>query len=200
MKAQLVCFLILFGSVHFFATAQEHNISTNEGEVIHMRVPHFEPGAGVLAGVMATSVSGTHPMMDMGMDASSLMLGRLFTPATIMHNQESLKLNKKQIDAIKKEMRSFQSGIVDIQWDLNTSTAAMKSSLIETQIDLKKSLHQIDEVLKAENKLKKMHVTMLINIHNVLTDEQQKKLRKRTAAFFMGMDEIGSMDNMMMVP
>ncbi|NIN33962.1 MAG: hypothetical protein GTO60_02130, partial [Gammaproteobacteria bacterium] len=48
-----------------------------------------------------------------------MMMGRLYPPELIMRNQDKLNLTERQINAIKNEMKTFQSGIVDIQWDMN---------------------------------------------------------------------------------
>ena len=120
------------------------------------------------------------------MGSPGLMFGRLFTPAMIMRNQEKLNLSSKQTDAIKKEMRTFQSGIVDIQWDLNSATASLQKALAADIIDTDLTLKLVDSVLKVENKLKKMHLALLIEIRNVLNTKQIATLRKSTHAFFMG--------------
>ncbi len=109
--------------------------------------------------------------------SSGMMFGHLFPPSHIMRQQEKLKLTEKQINLIKKEMRSFQSGIVDIQWDLNSIESKLNKELAKDIIDLEKSMSLTEKVLSAEGRLKKSHMSLLIKIRNVLSEEQIKFLR-----------------------
>lgn len=124
--------------------------------------------------------------------SSSMMFGQLFTPSQIMRHQDKLNLSKKQLDSIKKEMRAFQSGIVDVQWDLNADQVKLKKELGKDSIDPDKTLSLMDRVLEAEGKLKKAHMGLLIKIRNVLNEEQIDMLKSRPPFPFgpMGMPPI----------
>lgn len=74
-------------------------------------------------------------------------------------------------------MRAFQSGIVDIQWNLNSDQANLNKELDKDSIDLEKTLSLMDRVLEDEGKLKKSHMGLLIKIRNVLNEEQIKILK-----------------------
>jgi hypothetical protein len=140
----------------------------------------MEPGMGHVE-VMAGPVGFTSPhTMVSGFTSSSssaMMFGQLFPPSQIMRQQEKLKLTNKQINSIKSEMRTFQSGIVDIQWDLNSTQAQLNKELAKNKIDLKNSMTLMEKVLQAESKLKKSHMSLLIKIRNALSEDQIKILR-----------------------
>jgi hypothetical protein len=140
----------------------------------------MEPGMGHVE-VMAGAVDFTPPhAMVSGFATSSssaMMFGQLFPPSQIMRQQEKLKLTNKQINSIKTEMRTFQSGIVDIQWDLNSTQAQLNKELAKNKIDLKNSMTLMEKVLLAESKLKKSHMSLLIKIRNALSEDQIKILR-----------------------
>jgi len=127
----------------------------------------FSPPHGVVSGFAAPS--------------SGLIFGQLFPPVHIMRQQDKLNLSKKQVDSIKEEMRAFQSGMVDIQWALNSDQAQLNKELDKDRIDLEKTLSLMDRVLEAEGKLKKSHIGLLIKIRNVLNEEQIKILKSSFA-------------------
>jgi hypothetical protein len=110
------------------------------------------------------------PLFDYLMPAHGLglMPGRLFPPAMVMQHQERLGLRPEQIDAIKAQMRNFQSDIVDVQWELHAASAALEQALSGDQIDSDDALARIDRVLAAENRLKRSHLRLLIDIRNQL--------------------------------
>lgn len=113
--------------------------------------------------------------------SSRLMLGKLFPPSMIMRHQEKLGLSAGQVESIKNEMREFQSGVVDIQWDLHAATSALNKETDKPKIDSKRALSLVDRVLAAENKLKKSHLSLLIKIRNVLNEEQLMKMKRMFA-------------------
>lgn len=112
--------------------------------------------------------------------SSGMILGNLYPPELIMRNQDVLNLTPKQVETIKEEMRSFQSGIVNIQWDLNAAQSKLDKGFGDEKIDLDRTLKLVDDVMKAENNMKKSHMTMLIKIHNILDAAQLAELEKLT--------------------
>jgi hypothetical protein len=117
--------------------------------------------------------------------APGVMLGKLFPPDLIMRNQDKLGLTPKQAETIKSEMRSFQSGVVDIQWSLNESQSQLEKELANDKIDVNRALSLMDSVMKAENDLKKSHMALLIKIRNVL-DAGQISLLEKIMPFSFG--------------
>jgi Spy/CpxP family protein refolding chaperone len=121
------------------------------------------------------SVTSTLPLMAWGpgsVTATPAVMGRLFPPTLIMQRQHELALTDQQQEIIKAELREFQSQVVDVQWDLQSSQGALESLLAEDRIDADAAAGAIDRVLAAENALKKLHLTLLIRIRNVLDPEQ----------------------------
>jgi len=109
---------------------------------------------------------------------AGMMMERLQPPTLLMRYQDKLKLTPEQIDAIKKEMKTFQSNSVDVEWSLQSASSELKKALREDNIDKDKTLSLLDKVMQAENSLKKQHLAMLISVHNVLTPEQIRELRR----------------------
>lgn len=134
------------------------------------------PHAGVAMSTLPLASWGPGTMM-----TSPALMGRLFPPTLIMQRQQELGLTDRQEEAIKAQLREFQSRVVDVQWDLQSNQGELEAILAEDRIDADRAAAAIDKVLNAENVLKKMHLTLLIRIRNVLTPEQIDKLGKRFA-------------------
>jgi len=111
-------------------------------------------------------------------------IGRqLFPPEMVMGHQEELGLQEKQRSAIRNEVHKVQSRFVDLQWQLSEDTEKMASLLRGTPIDEAKVLEQADKVMAQEREVKKMQLSLLVRIKNLLTPEQIAKLqeiRRRT--------------------
>jgi Spy/CpxP family protein refolding chaperone len=134
-------------------------------------------GAGSAQGVAIHDVARPTNMMFF---SPGVMLGKLFPPELIMRNQDKLNLTQRQINAIKNEMKTFQSGIVDIQWDLNDAQSKLENEMGNGRIDEDRALALVDSVMKAENDLKKSHLALLIRINNILDDPQRQELGNLT--------------------
>ena len=65
-----------------------------------------------------------------------------------------------------------QANVAEHQWDLREAYQKTLASLDESPIDEKKVLENINDVLLAENEVKKQQVAMLIRLKNLLNDEQ----------------------------
>ena len=111
-------------------------------------------------------------------------IGRqLFPPEMVIGHQEELGLQEKQRTAIRSEVHKVQSRFVDLQWQLSEDTEKMASLLRSTPIDEAKVLEQADKVMAQEREVKKMQLSLLVRIRNLLTPEQIAKLqeiRRRT--------------------
>lgn len=124
--------------------------------------------------------SGTLPLTAWGPGSlmSSPVMGRLFPPTLIMQRQKELALTDQQQEAIKTELREFQSRVVDVQWDLQSSQGDLEAILAEETIDADAAGTAIDRVLAAENALKKLHLGLLIRIRNALNPDQVARLEE----------------------
>ena len=187
MKKLISVFLLVISQFFLPLHAQQFSDETIAIDWSTMEAPVSSQG-GILSGVMASPAHHSIAMADFSSASSSMMMRRLFTPAMIMRNQSKLKLTDKQSEAIKKQMRNFQSNIVDVQWDLNSSSSLLNQSLGAEKINTKSAMKQIDRVLSAENKLKRMHLSLLIEIHNILDKNQIKILRNNLHPHFIGLN------------
>ena len=103
--------------------------------------------------------------------------GKLFAPNIILEHQDELGLTKEQFTAIRAAVVEVQASVAGHEWDLREAYMQTLASLDETPVDEDKVLQSVEAALLAENEVKKLQVTMLIRLRNLLTDEQVEILK-----------------------
>ena len=93
-----------------------------------------------------------------------------------MSHSLELGLDDVQKTAIKNEVQNVQGKFVDLQFALQGESEKMIRLLQEKPVDETKVLAEVDRILALEKDIKKMQVSLLIRVKNVLTPAQQAKL------------------------
>lgn len=106
------------------------------------------------------------------------MMDNFFPPELIMQNQKMLGLKEDQQADIRKEMQKTMAQFTDLQWRQSAETETMTALLKQDRPDEKQVLAQLDKLLAIEGEIKRLHLGMLIRIKNLLTADQQAKLRE----------------------
>ena len=101
----------------------------------------------------------------------------LFPPELVMQNQQAIGLSDQQKESLKNELRQAQQQFTDLQWKLQDEVEQMAKLVSQTTVDEKQVLVQLEKVLSAEHEVKRRQITLLVRIKNLLTAEQQGKLR-----------------------
>jgi Spy/CpxP family protein refolding chaperone len=105
------------------------------------------------------------------------MMESFFPPELVMQNQGALGLSAEQKSTIKETMQNTMAKFTDLQWQQSEATETMAALFDPEKVDEEKALAQLDKLLDIENQVKRLHVATVIKIRNVLTPEQQAKLR-----------------------
>jgi len=100
----------------------------------------------------------------------------LFPPELVMQHQQDIALRPEQRTAITKAIQDFQTKVVDLQWRMQDQSQRLVTLLDKPAVDQAATLAQVDEVLGVEREVKRAHITLLIQIKNTLSAEQQAKL------------------------
>ena len=100
----------------------------------------------------------------------------LFPPELVMQHQADIGLRPEQRSAITKAIQEFQTKVVDLQWRIQEQSQRLAALLGKPSVDQAAALAQVDEVLGVEREVKRAHISLLIQIKNTLTPEQQAKL------------------------
>jgi Spy/CpxP family protein refolding chaperone len=106
------------------------------------------------------------------------MAENFFPPELVMQNQQVIGLTDEQKTTIRETMQKFMGKFTDLQWQQSAEQETMNSLLKQEHPDETKVLAQLDKVLKIENEIKRIHLSIMIKIKNTLTTEQQAKLRQ----------------------
>jgi len=93
-----------------------------------------------------------------------------------MQHQQDIGLRPEQRATITKAIQDFQSKVVDLQWRMQEQSQRLASLLEKPAVDQAAALAQVDEVLGVEREVKRAHISLLINIKNSLSAEQQARL------------------------
>ena len=100
----------------------------------------------------------------------------LFPPELVMQHQQDIGLRAEQRAGITKAIQEFQTKVVDLQWRMQEQSQRLATLLGKPAVDQAAALAQVDEVLGVEREIKRAHITLLIQIKNALSAEQQDKL------------------------
>ena len=106
----------------------------------------------------------------------------LFPPELVMQHQQDIGLRAEQRAAITKAIQDFQTGVVDLQWRMQEQAQRLATLLEKPAVDQAAALAQVDAVLGVEREVKRAHITLLIQIKNALSAEQQARLAAARAA------------------
>ena len=103
---------------------------------------------------------------------------KLFAPEVVMEHQAAIGVVPAQKDAILKEVQRGQDDMLKMQWDLNADKEKLVTILDADKVDEAKAQAQAQKLMDDENRIKSAHLGMLVRVKNLLTPEQQKKLRE----------------------
>lgn len=104
----------------------------------------------------------------------------LYSPEVIMRHSREIDLTPDQREAVSKAVRSAQHEIMDLQWEVEDVAADLIESLAQSDADDAQVMARLDEVLAAENMIKRRHILLLLEIRHLLTVEQRASLREFT--------------------
>ena len=102
----------------------------------------------------------------------------LIPPQIIMEHQDSLKLTDAQRNAIQSDAQIAQEHFMSEQWRLAAASEKLVALLKQSHIDQSKALAQLDSVLDLERAIKRTQLTLMIEVKNVLTPDQQSMARQ----------------------
>jgi Spy/CpxP family protein refolding chaperone len=101
-----------------------------------------------------------------------------FPPELVMQNQQAINLTEMQQKSLIKEIQNAQTEFMSLQWDLQKETEKLKS-LVEKDHPVEAAVtEELGQLLAIENKIKKRQISLMVRIKDLLTSEQQVKLRQ----------------------
>jgi Spy/CpxP family protein refolding chaperone len=101
----------------------------------------------------------------------------LFPPELIMQHRRAIDLTDEQRDAISRLIEELQGQALRLQWELLDDLQELSRITGAPRVDLDRAQDQMNRVLDTERSIKQAHLEMLVRIKNLLSEEQQARLR-----------------------
>ena len=134
------------------------------------------PGGGMM-GPGPGGPPGQGPGRPRGPGGDGLMED-FFPPEMVMRNQKAIGLTAEQQTAIRTDMQKSMAQFTDLRWQQSAAEEAMGLLVKPEHPDEKQVLAELDKLLKIENEVKRLNLASMIRIKNILTSDQQGKLRE----------------------
>jgi Spy/CpxP family protein refolding chaperone len=145
------------------------------------RIPLALAALLCLAGAVRAQPPGPPPGQPPGPDP---IAQNVFPPELIMRYAGDIGLDERQRAAVKDAVQKAQSRFLDGQWQMQEEGEKMVRLLQARPVDEAAVLAQADRVMNLEREVKKLQLSLLVRLKNLLTEPQEKKLmelRKRSA-------------------
>lgn len=113
---------------------------------------------------------------------------QLFPPDLIIREASLLQLTDAQRDALMSLVKETKKAMGEIRAKTEEATAKLGSALSESTVKESAALEQLNAVLEIEKEMKQRQFSMLIRAKNLLTPEQQEKLRQVPRKTLKGTD------------
>ena len=114
---------------------------------------------------------------DMGPSQPSPFTDSLFPPELVMQNQRALGLGAEQTSAIRTAMHDTVMRCMDLQWKQSAEEESLAAITKQAHPDEGKAVAQLDKLIGLENEIKRARLQLLVKVKNLLSEEQQEKLR-----------------------
>jgi hypothetical protein len=101
----------------------------------------------------------------------------LIPPEVVMAHQEALALSDAQRRAIQSDAQTAQQRFSGLQWQLSAATEKLATVLGATHVEQDRAIAALDAVLALEREVKHTQLTLMIQIKNELTADQQTRAR-----------------------
>ncbi|MEM6724183.1 MAG: hypothetical protein AAF598_09105 [Bacteroidota bacterium] len=121
----------------------------------------------LLLGTASTSLAQQDPVGE-----------HLFAPELILAHQFEIKLSADQKQSVKALVKVAQKEFIDLEWELEDQATTFFDMIAQPSIDEAATLQQLEKVLTTENTIKRKQLTLMIQLKNLLSEDQQAQLKK----------------------
>jgi Spy/CpxP family protein refolding chaperone len=104
--------------------------------------------------------------------------GAFFPPELVLLARDQIGMTQEQLKAFQDRVERAQPRSDELRSELERESATLSSMVKQEHVDEAAIIAQLDKVLDVERALKHLHVGLLAAIKNILTSEQQTRLRE----------------------
>ena len=132
--------------------------------------------------VVATLLAAAPPVLAQNPKPDDAFAQALFDPQLVLRHAQTTGLTAAQRRTILDDLKTTQVALGPLQANMTEPALDLIELLNQSRIDESRVAAKMDQVLKIENEVKKQQASLLVRIKNVLTPDQQARLRElRTA-------------------
>ena len=128
--------------------------------------------------IFALVLFGTGPVFAQTTPPSDPIREALTPPDVVLSHQQALGLSDDQLKTIKADVMDAQGRFATAQPQLEAAVAKLASLLKDSHVDPARALAQLDEVLRLEREVKHVQLTLMIQVKNTLTAQQQAQAHR----------------------
>ena len=114
-------------------------------------------------------------------DPGKRIEAQVFAPELVMKHAAQIGLTADQRKQFTSAIGVAQGDLVDLQWQLSEAAEAMAQALEPARVNDTDALSKLDRALDLERQVKRRQMALVIKIKNILTPEQQAKLKELRA-------------------
>ncbi len=108
--------------------------------------------------------------------AQDIFQQKLYAPELVLKYREEAGLSNDQVEKIKTLYSSELTVYNNKKWDLDAAMVKLEQMISGPTVDTRAANAQLEKCLTLETEIKKMKLSMLITIKNLLTPAQQTRL------------------------
>jgi len=114
-------------------------------------------------------------------DVGKQIEAQVFPPDLVMKHARDIDLTADQRKQITAAIGEAQGQLIDLQWQLGEAAEAVAQAIEPARVNEADALQKLDRVLDLERQVKRRQMALVIRIKNVLTAEQQTRLKELRA-------------------
>ena len=115
--------------------------------------------------------------LSFSLQAQDIFQQELFSTDLVMKYRLDINLSEQQAAQVKKVHSGQIEAFNNTKWDLDGVLHELNKQLALTKVDEAVAMTQMDKVFALEESLKRMRLSLMVKIKNILTAEQQGKLK-----------------------
>lgn len=102
----------------------------------------------------------------------------VFPPDLVMAHQSEIGLSAEQREQIIAEVQRMEADLVPLRFEMGETAQKVARLLSAPRVDEEEVLPLVGRITELEGEIKKRHLTLVIRTKNLLSAEQQAKLRE----------------------
>jgi Spy/CpxP family protein refolding chaperone len=114
-------------------------------------------------------------------DVGTRIEAQVFPPELVMKHAREIDLTADQRRQITAAIGEAQGQLIDLQWQLGEAATAVAQALEPARADEADVLQKLDRVLDLERQIKRRQMVLVIRIRNLITPQQQARLKELRA-------------------